>query len=283
MIAEYEHLFSVNTDFVISHFGNNFAKKAHKRELSREDSLEANKVLSEVLYPNGIADLLKSGRFSDITNFSSKNIYEITSKTSDDTRLIAKSAGLILVRPEMLHAYKLIERFLLLKEFEIDASLEKKVDFNHYWAIYNNGLIDPNSFLDFPTRTLVYTNGLCRLIVFTDPKKRYGINMMDEFCRLFKGKPGKTQRGTIRGDIVLKELLKVGVGDRLNKDLEFALDPIGMYRHIVDGNIPSDGVHNVCDYPFLHYTGAGVHIPNRAEALLNFEVLLDGQEKLFYR
>lgn len=281
MPPEYEYLFNINTDLIISHFGNDFATKARKRELTKEDSLEANKVLSELLYPTEVINLLKNGCFSDVTALSLKNTYEITSNVPNNiTQLIMKGAGLILVRPEMVHAYKLVEGFLSERGFEIKASIEKKIDFNHYWAIYNDGLINPNSFLDFPTRTLIYTSGYCRLIIFTDPKNRYRSNMMDEFCRLFKGKEGVIQEGTIRGDIVLKELIKIGVGDSLNKDLEFALDPIGIYRHIVDADIPSDGIHNRRDYPFLHYVGAGVHIPDSDETSLNFKVLLDGKENI---
>jgi len=84
----------------------------------------------------------------------------------------------------------------------------------------------------------------------------------------------------IRGDLVLKELFRIGVGDRSNKDIEFTFDPIGMYRHIVDGNVPSDNIHKRCDYPFMHYVGAGVHIPDSSEISLDFGILLDGKENI---
>lgn len=283
MLPEYEHLFSINTDFIVGHFGNVFLKKAHKRGLTKEESLEANKVLSEVLYSTNVANLIKKGCFSDVTDLALGNTHMITSDKADVNRCImGNRAGLILVRPEMLHAYKLVEGFLLEKGFKVELSLEKKVDFNHYWAIYKDSLTDPNSSMDFPTRTLIYTSGYCRLIVFTDPENRYNAKMMDEFCRLFKGKEGIIREGTIRGDIVLKELIRIGVGDRSNKELEFALDPIGMYRHIVDGNIPSDNIHGKCDYPFLHYVGGGVHIPNEDETLLNFKILLNGSDNITF-
>ncbi len=279
MPSEYKHLFDINTDFIIDNFGKDFVIRAHARKLTKEESLEANEILSKILYPNGLADLLRGGCFSDVTALSLKNIKAITSNRSDIIDSIIKNgAGLILIRPEMLHAHKLVERFLTERRFKVEISLEKKIDFNSYWAIYNDGLINPDSFLDFPTRTLIYTSGHCRLIIFTDPKNRYGSKMMDDFCRLFKGEEGVIKEGTIRGEIVLRELLRVGVGDRSKKDLEFILDPIGMYRHIVDANIPSDGIHNKCDHPFLHYAGAGVHIPDSGENSLNFRALLSDSD-----
>lgn len=46
--------------------------------------------------------------------------------------------------------------------------------------------------------------------------------------------------------------------------------------------VESDGIHKRCDYPFLHYAGAGVHIPDSNETPLNFRVLLNNWDDIIF-
>ena len=53
-----------------------------------------------------------------------------------------------------------------------------------------------------------------------------------------------------------------------------AHDPIGAYQHLVQGGIPSDGMHNAADEPLLFYAAQGVHIPDADEMVRDLSILL---------
>jgi hypothetical protein len=57
-----------------------------------------------------------------------------------------------------------------------------------------------------------------------------------------------------------------------------ALDPIGIYRGLVNERIVSDGAHKKAANQILHYAGQGVHIPDNSELPNDLKVLLDQNE-----
>ncbi|OQA52653.1 MAG: Phosphotransferase enzyme family protein [candidate division WS2 bacterium ADurb.Bin280] len=254
-------------------FGKKFLESANSGIITAEESINANINLAKDLYSDHLANLILNHNIKQFEDLSDDNLRKFVSENKSTLSNFLESKGVqfLVIRPEMHHLHQVIEEFLEREGLKIIYSIDKTLSFEQYWAIYKDNLIDKNSFADFPTRTLVYLSGKCRIIVILKSKN---VDLSK-----IKGERGVYIPHTIRGDLITKEslyLLKGGIVDA--KKLYFILDPIGSYRNIVSGDIPSDGIHKEYMYPFLFYAIAGIHTPENDEVRKELQVLLSLDE-----
>jgi hypothetical protein len=202
---------------------------------------------------------------------------EITHKLVTENNLAS-----ILIRPEMMHIYESFIEFLKKEGFVTNDYLTFDVlmDSDKYWKVYKHAITTSQAKLSMPTRTMVYANSLTKLIIFTDnQKKRFkDEKLSDKFFETYKGKAGIYSPKTLRGDIVYKEAIKLGLNELKDPILALAFDPINMYRHLVSSN---EGPHQILpDNKLMFYTSVSVHIPNSLEIENDLAVLLNKKQLL---
>ena len=247
--------------------------------LSAFDTVDLNLALALELYGSELTDLLIHQEFAEVHKLHARNVEVNLARHQGLQQLEVQNLGLTVIRPEMYQQWQAVQNLLEEQGAQIEISRDIQIDFNTYWGLYNHGLTIPEAWLDFPTRTLLYTQNMCRLVVGSLPNNSES-NLTDIMINDLKGKRGQPQKGTIRGDIVLSEMEILGIiGDtEPSKELLFCLDPISAYRKIISNELPSDGEHNDYNYPFVYYAAAGVHIPERHEIVRDLGLLCTIEE-----
>ena len=260
--------------------GDSFCNKARQGQLTAEESIFCNELLADSLYHKEVADLIRRKREKEIFKIYEHNLIRFQkNKKTLIKRILTKNIELVLIRPEMLCFENQIVDFVEINGYTVIKRISIVMDFNQYLCLYKEGLADPESWNDFPTRTLMYINKEC--IVLIIKKKDSHSEILDDadyFFKFYKGERGRKQPCTLRGDLTYNNLNAVLANKEIKEMALFILDPIMCYRHIVNGKITTDGSHIGYDSPFLFYAGAGVHIPNRSEMSKDMAVLFLKEE-----
>lgn len=264
---------------VESLFGKQFLEASFEDVLKSKNVLEKNEELAEFVYGKEIYNLIKDKNLDKLSLKHDELLYSLyNKKISQDMDL--DKIGAILVRPETLGNISTYKKFL--KKIGLNIIFEKRMNLNfeQYWMLYHEGMVmgishdDP--LIDFPTRTFNYINNDCHLFIVTSEKL---IESVSDYLFKYKGFHGNYSANTLRGDVTYNTLKPYVIdGKHLKKEANVPLDPIGVYRKLVRGEIPSDGAHLRVSLPILFYSGQGVHIPNRREIEKDLNVLCDSQE-----
>lgn len=233
--------------------------------MNADELMDYNESVAQVLYGPRVLELFKSGDFEKITSLSHevrRRLLEPKEESLDGIDLSKK--GLIVIRPEARFLDSQIIDFIEEYGCEILKDKELEINTKQYWAMYNDGFV-LSSINDFPTRTLTYTSGDSRMVIFSNDSCGEG-RLQECFNDKFKGRSGvKSSEPTIRGTIVKRGFEEAKKG---NSDLFYSsLDPIGMYRAIVSGKINTSDEFSEAEDPFMFYAGQGVHIPDDSEEL----------------
>jgi hypothetical protein len=206
----------------------------------------------------------QSGLFSEaaIANmFSASEIPQVTR----DNSVIARNIGMVLVRPDMVHITNEIEQFIG-ERFSILESQGVNINSSTYWRLYQHDFYRRETMHCRLTRAALYIGSQCRLIVFQSTDQQQDIPTADYTRGPLKGSQGVFEPGTLRGDIVFREALRLGL-HRLDEatsseHLRLACDPFTAYRKLAaESNHPSKRLA----YPLLFFTAVGVHIPDYTE------------------
>lgn len=190
--------------------------------------------------------------------------------------IVNHDVALLLVRPEMYHHHGAFHGFLDRNGFNIIYSGDRTVDYVQYSQICRGTFSIDDAKHSFPTRTAVYTNSPTKLIIFTDPKRRYslkGITLADGFVNEFKGAAGVYQPGTLRGDVVFNEALRLGFDKLDDSVLALATDPFHTCRYLTQ--LPGTHPHSHLpkDRSLMFYNSVSVHIPNGKEIVTDLAIL----------
>lgn len=197
-----------------------------------------------------------------------ENNYHFYSKSITQTKNYKENEqynnlGLILIRPEMYHMTPNIIEFLEKHSFSIQYAKDLKIDARTYWEIYSDAITNHGAKFIMPTRTIIYLNSLCKLLIVHSPKYP---NTSDTLVAKLKGNAGIYQPDTLRGDIILNEALRLNFDVLTNKTIQMAVDPLGVLHKY----IPRD--------KRLQYNAVSIHIPNSKELYGDLTLLLNKKE-----
>jgi 2-phosphoglycerate kinase len=184
----------------------------------------------------------------------------------------AFNPGMILVRPEMYHNCNAFKDFLERNGFNVLFEADVELDIERYERLYEDAISIPDAQATMPTRTLVYTDSPCKLMVFADERNRYQGALADNFFEEFKGREGIYTPNTLRGDIVYQEARRLGYHELTDPVLADALDPFGAYRRIVQSPSGPHAGYNPEDR-LLKYDAVGVHVPNYHELIHDLPII----------
>ncbi len=224
-------------------------------------------------FPN-IGSLLQNRRLSEVEHLNHINLERIvSSKRRYVDRLLQWGIAALLVRPEIFHLRDLVSTFLIENGFDVIHRSEKSIDFTHYWALYKHAFSDPVKESHVRRRAFGYIDRPTELVLFTDPKNRYGSDAMrlaDGIKRDYKGIAGAYEPSTLRGGIIHAEMSMAMINR--NSVTEIALDPLLQY-HYADPSVYNQKVrsHILANLP-------GVHIPEGHEIGKDLGVLLELDE-----
>lgn len=263
-----------NNRIISNLFGEEFLKNMINDKLDTSECIAANDYLAEYLYGPEIAKLLKNNDAEGIMRIvgSLKEKYKRRESLAEDIDF--SNIGLVVVRPENIGLVDKYVYFLEKKGLSLFYKKKIQISFEQYLLMYHHGLIPKESRYDFPTRTLNYINKDCYVLLFHSNKY---ISTAD-YLNSIKGKQGKFQSETLRGDIAyngLKKILENNGVKFIRNEYNLFFDPIGMCRLLVRGDVESDNAHNVSDLKLLYYVGQAVHVPNSREIKDDFSVLFD--------
>lgn len=194
---------------------------------------------------------------------------------------IPRQIGMILIRPDMIHASNEFEQFIA-NRYEIIHTENVALDADAYWNIYKHDFYRPETMHCRLTRAALYIGSVSRLILFKEETNDTNdLPLADHVYQNLKGVQGKRQSGTLRGEIVYNNAIRLGLhklDQATDKRLKIATDPFRAYRHLVG---LSDELQTNFKFPLLFYTGVGVHVPNAQEiqndalTLLGPDLLID--------
>lgn len=268
-----------NYEIISKLFGCSFLRDIQNDNLNVEDCIKANEILSKYLYGEEIANLLKNEDIKTINNIVLELKKQYNYKSSILKNIDFNSLGMLVVRPENIGIVENYEKFLKGKGLSVIYKKKINITFEQYLLLYHHGLIPKESRYDFPTRTLNYINKDCYLLfVYSNCLQ---LTPVSDYLTLLKGKQGKNQTGTLRGDIAYNELKKYVEANGINfkqKEHNVLFDPIGMCRLLVREKIDSDLSHNISDLKLLYYVGQAVHVPNSTEIFDDFKVLCNDND-----
>ena len=276
-----ETLNTANHQVIQYLFGADFATRSQSDELTTGEVLGANEELSSYLYGNDVAELVKRHKIHALERLHTEILRDVSMPEEALRNIDLDKIGMVIIRPETLDETDDYLTLLETSGLSVIINRLARINFSQYWSLYNQGLSDWNSKHDFPTRTLNYVNKDIRiLVVLGDPCVLKSASVSDFLTENIKGKQGTYTRNTLRGDIAytaLRPLVKTdGLGFIVGSNL--ALDPIGAYRKLVRGAIPSDRTHQTADSPLLFYAGQGVHIPSQFEIGRDMRVLCNEED-----
>ena len=266
-----------NYEKVAKLFGKDFLEASYNDELDAKIVLEKNEELAQLVYGKEIYNYIKNRNLTKFNLVHDEILHDLYSHKLD---MNFAKIGLVLIRPEVLGCISLYKEFL--KKLKLNIILEKKINLNFekYWMLYHEGMLmglkmkDP--LIDFPTRTFNYINNDCQLLVVSSSVVEEPIS---EYLTKYKGHHGDYTPYTFRGDIAFNALKPYVINrEHLKNEANVPLDPIGLYRKLVRGEIPSDGWHGLVSLPILFYAGQAVHIPNLEEIEKDLNVLCDEED-----
>lgn len=192
-------------------------------------------------------------------------------------RSIPKHIGMILVRPDMIHATNEFEQFISAR-YSIIHTENVTLDAKAYWNIYKHDFYRPETMHCRLTRAAVYIGSVSRLILFRQNSRADDDPpLADHVYKNLKGVQGKKQHGTLRGEIVFNNAVRLGLhklDHTADERLKIATDPFRAYRHLAG---LSDELKAEYEFPLLFYTGVGVHVPS-AQEIQNDAVCLLGPD-----
>lgn len=214
--------------------------------------------------------------------FSTEQIDKIfeggTEEKKQRMRSIAQNVGMILIRPDMVHASKDFEQ-LISSRFEVEHSEDRIIDAETYWDIYQHDLYRLETMHSRLTRAAIYIGSSCRLIVYRE--KRSALSPIADFVHEnIKGNQGFYEPGTLRGDVVFRNALSLNFHkiehEHTDPRIKIATDPFGAYRNLVR-NAPDKHPPGLV-FPILFYNGVGVHVPTYQEMTTDLPSLLRAKQ-----
>jgi hypothetical protein len=277
-------LHGYNSKILSGLYGPDFIERSISGRLSAKETIEANSVLSDEIYGVAISSLIRNREYGKLLSMRDEIIEPILSPESDLGALDLSRIGLVLIRPELLDQSTDCKDLILNKGLDILFSKTVRVNLSQYFALYPHGIAVPETYYDFPTRTLNYINHESELIVVCNRlnfNSSDNLTVSDFLSNNLKGTQGIYKPGTLRGEIAFNAInasIDKSGNNIICPNAAVALDPIGAYRHLVDGSIPSNGVHNSVEVPLLFYAGQGVHIPRRDEIKRDLEILCSQED-----
>lgn len=173
---------------------------------------------------------------------------------------------LTLVRPEMYHHTPAILDALRTFGFSILHVDDRTITPDQYQMVYGSVFRHPNVQDTWATRTMVYLDSPCSMIIFSDPENRFAPKKLaDAFVQIYKGREGIRDPATIRGGVVFDEATRLGFQTLADQTLAKALDPMNAYRYVVE--LPGQQPHSYLPKAFalLKYVAVSVHAPNSEE------------------
>lgn len=246
---------------------------ANVDKLTPDELLAYNNNVAQILYGLRVLNLFKNNQQNKITELS-ETIKERLLKPNIE---IVKSIDFnniaqLIVRPEARFLTEDVKLFLQERGYEIVLEYPLVINLQQYWVMYNEGFLKSNLF-DFPTRTLVYTQGESKILILYKKQD----NLQDHLNTELKGSAGiKSDKPTLRGTVILNGFEKI---KQTSRELFYnSLDPLGMYRAITNKKIESPDPFMSCEDPILYYAGQGVHLPESHELATNIGVLLNTQK-----
>lgn len=262
-----------NYDKIRKILGTCFLDKSYNDDLSVNDFLIANNVISEYCYGKEISQFLQSRdiyRIKEVYNsyLDSLDLNTYAKEEFDDV-------GLVLVRPECYMIKDKFKTFLRINGYDILHESSIRINFKQYLLLYYDSFILDSTFYDFPSRTFNYIDNDCYLFVVK--KTTYNKSVSDCLCKL-KGIQGIYRQGTMRGDLGFCFLKQNIENYKFLSDAVIPLDPIGSARMLVRNKIYHDKSHEVSDIPLLYYCGQTVHVPNGNEIKKDLITLCNDNE-----
>lgn len=252
--------------------GKEYLEKSQKDDLKIEEFLDANYKIGSFCYGEEVNRLLWERR-TDLIYYLYKDYLDHLNLDKFQEINFSK-IGLILVRPEVYYYRDQYKKFLEKRNLEVLFEKKISIDIRQYLLLYYDSFILADTIYDFPSRTLNYIDNDSYLYVVTSR----GIDNVANYLFSIKGKQGKFEIGTLRGDVSYR-LLKDNVHDgSFIKEAIIPLDPIGAGRMLTRNLIPHDGSHNISDIPLLFYAGQSVHVPNFEEIKRDIATLCNEKE-----
>lgn len=276
-----------NSDIISRLYGSDFLNRSKFGELSAIEAVEANEVLSDEMYGLAISSLIRNREYRKLLNVRDEMFESLASPELILDGLDLDRIGLVLIRPELLSSTGDCKKLLLDNELDILLSKRIKINLDQYLSLYPHAVATPNTYYDFPTRTLNYIHQDLELIIVCNrlkPNVPSTFNVSNFLSKKIRGVQGTFTPGTLRGDIAfntIKSNLDLRYNNIIYPNAAIALDPIGTYRHLAGGDIPSNKVHETVEIPLLFYAGQGVHIPNQDEIKRDLRILCNQEDLLF--
>jgi hypothetical protein len=176
----------------------------------------------------------------------------------------------ILIRPEMYHLRLDIVEYLRIKGCVILGEYEKRIGFSQYWALYEHAFGDIVKEMHVRRRMFGYINKPAYLILAKALWDKNSFINADFMAKNLKGKAGFYEDGTIRGEVIFREVSSIlDKGDPIEF---FALDPLMEYVYN-DDTVYEDGIASK-----LHANLHGIHLPERHEVKKDLSILLTARE-----
>jgi hypothetical protein len=255
-------------------------------EFDQEKSWEMGKEYMRVTFKGIRFKQFMESRLTEM-GVPTKKSKELKDKQKLATQIFNENFAVILIRPEMIHITEQIIEFL--KQFGIFKFYEDSVSItpDTYWTLYSEAITKKEANPSMPTRTMVYLHSPAKLL-YLHPTlnlemQTSGVHLSDILCNTFKGKAGQYEKGTIRGEVVHNEAVRLGFHTFDNPVIAAATDPLFAYRHLTN-NDKNQGIES----SVLRYNAVSVHVPNSQEmvrdlsALLTLDQLTLAQYLLFY-
>lgn len=195
-----------------------------------------------------------------------------------DEVLADRNIGMLLVRPEMYHHSAEFSKFLESNGYAVLHEADKEIGIHQFEQIYSTQLLDPGNANLMPTNTMTYLHSPCKLVVFSKPQKSLEdpLATADEFVAIHKGQAGVPDPLTLRGSIVYDEAKRLGFDTLANETIAEALDPMGIYRHIIGHRNYRSALAR--EDKLLEFTGVGAHVPNSNELYRDLDALCNEDE-----
>lgn len=283
-MTKYGHLYTPNLEVITGVFGDEFAEQSASGSLSVDSTLQANEALGELLYGSEVSSLLRAGHITQLGKLAADNLQEVSLPNKALEPMDLRTVGMVVIRPEIVELRGDCRDLLV--SYGLSVVEEKLIEltFAQYWGMYHHGLVHPDAYHDFPTRTLNYIGKPSHLMIVTaGPDVTQGLTTSDYLTARIKGRQGVSQPATLRGDIAYNALRssvsRVRKGAFKTPCDTIAHDPVGAYQHLVQGSIRSDGAHNTVDEPLLFYAAQGVHIPDTDEMMRDLSILCTEAEQ----
>jgi len=267
-----------NMDIMLDLYDDKFIEQSIEGSLPTKKAIEANEVLADTIYGVAISSLIRNRQYKKLLSVKDDMAESLLSAEASLESLDINRIGLVLVRPEILTLADDCKKLLELNGLDVIFNKKIRVGLNQYMSLYPHAIAMPDSYYDFPTRTLNYINKESELIIVTNQSSSNldnNLPISDFLSGTLRGKQGTYSANTLRGDISYKSLAGHINGSSISPQSSIALDPIGAYRHLVSGDIASNGVHNSVNIPLLFYAGQGVHTPNSEEIKRDLRILCD--------